>query len=62
MEVVCHTRSHTWTTNPHSGLAWTWNHIDALQIGVAVPIIYSGDSIYCSQVYIEVNYTPSGGQ
>jgi hypothetical protein len=57
------TYSKQWNTNPHTGLAWTWSDIDALQVGVALRD--SGDFpgyIYsiCTQVYVEVDYTPSG--
>ena len=51
------TYNYTWNTNPQTGVAWTWDDIDALQIGIAIM-----GNVYCTQVYIEVNYTPSGGQ
>jgi hypothetical protein len=51
---------HQWNTNPHTGLAWTWNDIDALQLGIALRD--SGDVpgyIYsiCTQVYVLVDFT-----
>jgi hypothetical protein len=52
------TKSQTYTTNPATGVAYTWDEIDALQIGVCL----HGDSNYysrCTQVYVEVNYTPA---
>ena len=54
------TYSEQWNTNPATGVAWTWDDIDALQIGVALhgPGTYSA---YCTQVYVEVNYTYNPG-
>jgi hypothetical protein len=52
------TSSYTWTTNPNTGLAWTWDEIDDMQIGAS---LYSGNALYfskCTQVYAEVDYTP----
>jgi hypothetical protein len=53
------TYSQTWTTNPATGLAWTWDAIDALQIGVALKSGTSSGSqqAVCTQVYVEVDYT-----
>ncbi len=50
------TFSKEWTTNPQTGSAWTWNEIDALQIGVG---LRGGNNlsiieIRCTQVYVEV--------
>jgi len=50
--------NHTWTTNPATGLSWTWDDIDDLQAGVALKGDYKTG--YCTQVYVEVNY--SGNQ
>jgi hypothetical protein len=48
----------TWelTTNPNTSAAWTWDEIDALQIGVQM---WCGDGQWgrCTQVYVEVDYT-----
>jgi hypothetical protein len=53
------TYSQQWGTNPADGEAWEWSDIDALQIGVYL-IEYGGGpfTVYCTQVYAEVNYTP----
>jgi hypothetical protein len=48
--------SHTWTSNPITGLAWTWAEIDALQIGVKLYDDGSGQP-ECTQVYAEISYT-----
>ena len=48
--------STTYTTNPQAGGAWTWAQIDALQAGVALRTGINYWS-YCTQVYVEVNYT-----
>ena len=55
------TYSHRWDTNPQTGQAWTWDEIDALQIGVGLrrPTgtgAPGGRWTHCTQVYAEVNY------
>lgn len=45
-----------WDTNPNTGSAWTWDEIDALEIGVALKAS-AGASSRCTQVYVEVDYT-----
>jgi len=47
--------SHQWDTNPATGLAWTWDDIDNLQIGVALGGA-SYNISYCTQVYVAVEY------
>ncbi len=52
------THSNTWTTNPEVGGAWTWAQVDALQIGVSMRAsIETQIPTYCTQVYVEVDYT-----
>ena len=46
--------SHTWANNPATGIAWTWNDIDNLQIG-----LHSNQGIYCTQIYAVVEYEES---
>jgi hypothetical protein len=54
------TYNYTWTANPQTGVAWTWDDIDALQIGIAMRVLGGYyDTAGCTQVYVEVNYTPS---
>ena len=53
--------SHQWDTNPQTGQPWTWDEIDALQIGVGLrrPAgigAPEGRWTHCTQVYAEVNY------
>ena len=56
------TYSDQWNTNPKTEVAWTWDDIDALQIGISLryesssPLVYPKTS--CTQVYVEVDYTP----
>jgi hypothetical protein len=60
------TSSKTWTTNPKTGVAWTVDDINALQIGVVgkrgvyydfdLGVFYY-DNTYCTQVYVVINYT-----
>lgn len=56
------TRSKEYTTSPATGLAWTWDEVKAMEIGVALQAgITSGftDSFArCTQVYAVVNFTP----
>jgi len=52
------THFYTWTNNPNTNEPWTWDEIDALQAGVG---IIPADFFYqakCTQVYVEVDYTP----
>jgi hypothetical protein len=53
------TYSQTYTTNPATGVAYTWDEIDALQIGVCLKSGIYGISARCTQVYVEVDYTVS---
>lgn len=46
--------SEQWNTNPVTTAAWTWDEIDALQIGISV----KGPSCGCTQIYVEIDYTP----
>jgi len=54
--------SHTWATNPATASAWTWDEIDNLQIGINLES--TGDPKFfkakCTQIYVEVDYTPPG--
>lgn len=52
------TYAQEWDTNPATGLAWTWADIDALQIGVALLGGEYYEYVHCTQVYVEVDYTP----
>jgi hypothetical protein len=45
-----------YNTNPQTGVAWTWDDIDALQIGVRLNTGLT--NARCTQVYVEVDYTP----
>jgi len=54
------------STNPRTSSAWTWAQIDALQIGIGQLGIYDAEYdytslIYCTQVYVVVDYTEGGG-
>jgi hypothetical protein len=53
-----HNYSYTWTNNPETESPWTWNEIDALEIGMAGHSDAAGDS-WTTQVYVEVVYTSS---
>lgn len=57
------TYSKTWNTKPSNGTSWTKTDIDNLEIGVRLVINNNGGSAAarCTQVYVIVDYTPSGG-
>jgi len=50
------TKSHTWTLSPKTSLAWTWDEIDTLQIGIYMeqPACYL--YVYYTQIYVEIDY------
>jgi hypothetical protein len=45
-----------WYRNPYTGAAWTWQEIDDLLVGCSLYQV-SGQT-RCTQVYIEIYYTP----
>ena len=51
------TYSYQWDNNPQTGEAWTWDEIDALQIGVGIKRPKKNQETRVTQVYAEVNYT-----
>jgi hypothetical protein len=59
------TYSNTWMTNPNTGCDWTWDDIDALQIGVRQNSWWYGydnwGTVKTTQVYAVVSYWSSGG-
>ncbi len=46
-----------WANNPATGSAWTWEQIDALQIGVTLRQGAGASTMRCTQAYVEVDYT-----
>ena len=50
------TRAYTWTTNPRTGNAWTWNEIDALEAGIKLKKDTDGNIAACTQVGVMVDY------
>jgi len=57
--------SETWATNPDTGNPWTWDEIDALQIGIAARKAEGGGGAgeprtACTQVWLEVVYKLAG--
>jgi len=55
------TYSQKWNTNPITDRPWTWDEILALQVGVNIEAVQSGivaGTARCTQVYVEVYYTP----
>jgi hypothetical protein len=53
--------SKQWTQNPYTSSAWTWDEIDDLQAGISLrrPDSSQTPAARCTQVYVEVDYTPS---
>ena len=53
--------SQQYNDNPEDAAAWEWADIDALQIGVSLKGSGSPSwtNAYCTQVYVEVDYTPA---
>lgn len=47
-----------WNTNPNTTDPWTWDEVDALQIGVAHQAEFETWNARTTQVYAEVDYTP----
>ncbi|MBA7648131.1 hypothetical protein ES703_55913 [subsurface metagenome] len=54
------TYSYQWDKNPPTSAAWTWDEIDALQIGVGCRKPAAGETTRCTQVYVEIGYVGSG--
>ena len=51
------TYSYQWDNNPQTSLAWTWDEIDALQIGIGLRAADGvGEHTRCTQVYVEVGF------
>jgi len=49
--------SEEWTTNPNTSAAWTWTEINNLQAGVRMRGQNSSFPAYCTQVWVEVEYS-----
>jgi len=53
--------------NPKTGIAWTWDDINALQAGVSIvgfyimPYLLEYYIVYCTQVYVEIDLSPGPG-
>jgi len=56
-------KSQTYTLNPATGFPYTWDEIDALEIGLVLSTNTGNESVYvrCTQVYAEVDYSPPAG-
>jgi len=50
------TYSYQWNDNPQTSQPWTWDEIDALQIGVGLRQPNVDEYTRCSQVYVEVAF------
>jgi hypothetical protein len=48
--------SQSWTTNPATSAAWTWENITNMQIGHKGYV--SGNQYRCTQIYATIDYTP----
>ena len=53
--------TNTWSTNPNTGVAWTWDEVDALTATVGLAISSAGDYyVNVTSIYIKVNTPPAG--
>ncbi len=50
------TYSYQWDDNPETSAAWTWDDIDALQVGFGLRQPTASQNTMCTQVYVEVGY------
>ena len=59
-EAVWRTYSEEWAINPKTGEKFTWDEIDNLQIGIALRScdLPAEEYTFCTQMYVEVDYTP----
>jgi hypothetical protein len=49
--------NYSWSTNPDTGLAWTWDDINNMQVGIALKgYELTTTHSRCTQLYIEVTY------
>lgn len=48
-----------WAVNPNTSQPWTWDEIDALEIGIWMHQVNDGSYPFarCTQIYVEVDYT-----
>ena len=54
--------SKTWTVRPSDSASFTKADIDSLEIGITLANLGAvAVSVRCTQIYVVVNYTPSGG-
>jgi len=51
-----------YTTNPYTGVAWTWSDINQLQVGAQAAALAANDVIQFSQFYININFTTQAPQ
>lgn len=49
------TYSQSWTTNPNTGVAWTWVDITNLEVGIRGKSNH-GSNLRCTQIYAIINY------
>ncbi len=50
------TYSYQWDDNPQTASAWTWDEVDALQIGVGLRTPNVNEYTRCTQIYAEVAF------
>lgn len=50
------TYSYQWTVNPSTNTTWTWDEIDALEIGIGLAMSKKDTYTRCTQNYVEVEF------
>lgn len=55
------TYDNTWTINPDTESPFTWDEIDALQVGINLDSQFKDFNCRVTQVYVEVEYTIGNG-
>jgi len=53
--------TNTWSMNPNTGVAWTWDEVDALTATVGLAVSSPYYYVIVTSIYIKVNFTPPAG-
>ena len=53
--------TNTWSKNPKTGVAWTWDEVDAIMATVGLAVSSPYYYVNVTSIYIKVNFTPPAG-